>query len=545
MVFTNWTSSSGTKNSEVWAKLYAETKPEDLAETAKRYPGTVASEWALLHAANEYYALGMADLPNNRDVAVSNINRALGLYEQVEKEAPKDSFQARAAALGTARCLEARNELARAIEQYEKIATTWPDSPEATKAKELADALKKPEAAAFYKELFTYNPPKVTLPPLGDERLNFPGGSSTRPGVTSPSSTVPGMPVEVTPPDITEIRPAPGLAPGNCPTTSLCRPRSPSPRKPRRRKRRNDPSSREQARKRPPSMWPPSLSENPLEFEVKSRIDGKRIDAYLASRFTDYSRQVLQKVIDAEGVLGQRPRGESLVPGPPRRRRLDPASRIAGAYARSRKTCRSRSFLRTSYLTVVNKPAGMVTHPARGNWRGTLVNALQFHFDRLSTLAGENRPGIVHRLDRDTTGLLVVAKDERVHHKLAYQFEHRKVQKEYLAIVYGVPQRDSDFIEQPIGFHPVVAREDGDPFRPGRRQAGRHLLPGGRAIPRLRPGALPAPDRADASDPDSPDPRRASHRGRQALFGPRPAHARVAQDPDATKSGWPNSRKRC
>jgi 23S rRNA pseudouridine1911/1915/1917 synthase len=107
------------------------------------------------------------------------------------------------------------------------------------------------------------------------------------------------------------------------------------------------------------------------------------------------------------------------------------------------------------HLAVVNKPAGMVTHPARGNWRGTLVNALQFHFDRLSTLAGEKRPGIIHRLDRDTTGLLVVAKDERIHHKLAYQFERRSVQKEYLALVYGVPQRDSDYIEQPIGFHPV------------------------------------------------------------------------------------------
>ena len=90
-------------------------------------------------------------------------------------------------------------------------------------------------------------------------------------------------------------------------------------------------------------------------------------------------------------------------------------------------------------LTVVNKPPGMVTHPARGNWRGTLVNALQFHYDTLSTLAGENRPGIVHRLDRDTTGLLVVVKDEQTHRKLAVQFELRQVHKEYLALVSGVP----------------------------------------------------------------------------------------------------------
>ena len=98
----------------------------------------------------------------------------------------------------------------------------------------------------------------------------------------------------------------------------------------------------------------------------------------------------------------------------------------------------------------------MVTHPARGNWRGTLVNALQFHFDTLSTLAGENRPGIVHRLDRDTTGLLVVAKDELASTtSWPSSSSCRSVQKEYLALVYGVPQRDSDYIEQPIGFHPV------------------------------------------------------------------------------------------
>jgi 23S rRNA pseudouridine1911/1915/1917 synthase len=106
-------------------------------------------------------------------------------------------------------------------------------------------------------------------------------------------------------------------------------------------------------------------------------------------------------------------------------------------------------------FTVVNKPAGMVTHPAKGHWTGTLVNALQFHFDTLSTVAGENRPGIVHRLDRDTTGLLLVAKDDRAHRQLAAQFEQRTIHKEYLALVSGVPERDSDYIEKTIGFHPT------------------------------------------------------------------------------------------
>jgi 23S rRNA pseudouridine1911/1915/1917 synthase len=191
-----------------------------------------------------------------------------------------------------------------------------------------------------------------------------------------------------------------------------------------------------------------------LEFEIKSRTEGKRIDAYLASRFTDYSRRVLQKVIDADGVH---------VNGHP----VKASYRVrAGDVVRVRlpelpettpqpEDIPIEVVYEDEVLTVVNKPPGMVTHPARGNWRGTLVNALQFHYDALSTLAGLNRPGIVHRLDRDTTGLLVVAKDEQTHRKLAEQFELRTVRKEYLALVRGVPQRDSDYIEQAIGLHPT------------------------------------------------------------------------------------------
>jgi 23S rRNA pseudouridine1911/1915/1917 synthase len=201
-------------------------------------------------------------------------------------------------------------------------------------------------------------------------------------------------------------------------------------------------------------MWPPPLSETPLEFEVKSRTEGKRIDAYLASRFTDYSRRVLQKIIEAEAVVvNGRPVKASY--------RVRPGDQISIRLPELPETAPQPEDLpigvvyEDEFLTVVNKPPGMVTHPARGNWRGTLVNALQFHFDRLSTVAGESRPGIVHRLDRDTTGLLVVAKDDETHRKLAHQFELRQVHKEYLALVSGVPQRDSDYIEQAIGFHPT------------------------------------------------------------------------------------------
>jgi 23S rRNA pseudouridine1911/1915/1917 synthase len=202
-------------------------------------------------------------------------------------------------------------------------------------------------------------------------------------------------------------------------------------------------------------MRPTPLSETPVEFEVKPRTDGRRIDAYLASRFTDHSRSALQRIIDAEAVhVNGRPvrasykvrAGDVVKLWLPEL--LDSAPKAEDIPI--------QVVYEDESLTVVNKPAGLVTHPAKGNWSGTLVNAIQFHLDSLSTVAGEDRPGIVHRLDRDTTGLLVVVKDDIAHRKLALQFEHREVEKEYLSIVYGVPERDSDFIERPIGFHPVT-----------------------------------------------------------------------------------------
>ncbi len=109
-------------------------------------------------------------------------------------------------------------------------------------------------------------------------------------------------------------------------------------------------------------------------------------------------------------------------------------------------------------LVVINKPADMIVHPGRGiaNWKGTLANALLFHFNQLSTAGGDVRPGIVHRLDRDTTGVIVVAKNDQVHQHLGMQFETRKVVKEYVALCYGIPDRQSDYIEKRIGHHPSI-----------------------------------------------------------------------------------------
>jgi 23S rRNA pseudouridine1911/1915/1917 synthase len=107
-------------------------------------------------------------------------------------------------------------------------------------------------------------------------------------------------------------------------------------------------------------------------------------------------------------------------------------------------------------MVVVNKAAGMVVHPGRGSSRGTLAAALQFHFNQLSDTAGKLRPGIVHRLDRDTTGVIIIARDNQVHQKISRQFEQREVRKEYRAIVRGVPELDSDYIRTYMCVHPRV-----------------------------------------------------------------------------------------
>ncbi len=105
-------------------------------------------------------------------------------------------------------------------------------------------------------------------------------------------------------------------------------------------------------------------------------------------------------------------------------------------------------------IAVVNKPPGMVVHPARGHWSGTLASALVHHFGQLSQHGGAIRPGIVHRLDRDTSGVMVIAKTDAAHVKLSEQFQNRTVGKEYLAIVMGSPDRDRDIIDFPIASHP-------------------------------------------------------------------------------------------
>lgn len=119
-------------------------------------------------------------------------------------------------------------------------------------------------------------------------------------------------------------------------------------------------------------------------------------------------------------------------------------------------------------MIVINKPAGLVVHPAVGNETGTLVNALLHHCKDLTGIGGEKRPGIVHRLDKDTSGVMVVAKNEKAMNELARQFKERETAKEYLTIVWGVPYGKRGTIETTIGRHPIHRKKMAVNVRNGR-----------------------------------------------------------------------------
>ena len=105
-------------------------------------------------------------------------------------------------------------------------------------------------------------------------------------------------------------------------------------------------------------------------------------------------------------------------------------------------------------IVVLNKQVGLVVHPGAGNRTGTLVNGLIYHFDQLSSVSGSLRPGIVHRLDKDTSGVMVVAKNDAAHGNIALQFSERTVEKTYLALVWGIPEETEGKIDLPIIRHP-------------------------------------------------------------------------------------------
>lgn len=193
-----------------------------------------------------------------------------------------------------------------------------------------------------------------------------------------------------------------------------------------------------------------------LRFRIKRSRAKMRLDKYLHGRFPHFSRTAFQRLIKEGAVkVGGRPVKPSyeIQPGdelevilpPLEEKELTPEPIPIDVIYEDK------------YFVAINKPKNMVVHPAPGYPSGTLVNAVLYYCqNRLSCSSDRIRPGVVHRLDKDTTGVIIFAKDDEAHWRLAMQFERRQVYKEYVAVVEGIIELDADIIDAPIGHHPYV-----------------------------------------------------------------------------------------
>lgn len=190
-----------------------------------------------------------------------------------------------------------------------------------------------------------------------------------------------------------------------------------------------------------------------VQIRVAEDDEAQRLDRFLVSQCPQFSRSRIQSLIDEQAIsvngaparASYRVRGGDDVC-------LELPLAVPPVAVKAEDIPLDVRF-EDSHLLVVNKAAGMVVHPAPGSWDGTLVNALLHHCTDLSGINGVLRPGIVHRLDRDTTGLLIVAKSDESHRSLAAQLEERSVQRCYTAVAWGQTE-DSGRINQPIARHP-------------------------------------------------------------------------------------------
>ena len=180
---------------------------------------------------------------------------------------------------------------------------------------------------------------------------------------------------------------------------------------------------------------------NRLAFTAESEHVGERLDRYLTAQVPDFSRSQIQRLIEDGHVSHSR------------YKKVKPNSDIregdvigielpeAQPSSAQPEDLPLEILFNDADVVVVNKPAGMVVHPAAGNPTGTLVNALLHHIKDLSGIGGEVRPGIVHRLDKGTSGVMVIAKNDDAHKELARQFHDREVEKEYVALAWGLVQQ--------------------------------------------------------------------------------------------------------
>jgi len=191
-----------------------------------------------------------------------------------------------------------------------------------------------------------------------------------------------------------------------------------------------------------------------LELVVPPEQEGLRLDRFLAGAGYGWSRSQVARWVEEGFVLrnGQPSKPAQFLkagdvirvsPPPPKPARVEP------------QPIPLTVLYEDEDLLVISKPAGMVVHPAAGNPDGTLVNAILAHCQKLSGIGGVERPGIVHRLDKDTSGVMVVAKNDQAHRLLELAFRWRTTEKRYLALVYGNPKGEEGVVDAPVGRHPV------------------------------------------------------------------------------------------
>lgn len=209
------------------------------------------------------------------------------------------------------------------------------------------------------------------------------------------------------------------------------------------------------------------VGERQARFTVAPEEEGARLDLFLAGKEPGLSRAQIQRAV-AEGrvTVNGRPARAG------RRVKVGDALALCIPAPRPSEVLPEEILLQILYedpfILVIDKPAGMVVHPAAGHQGGTLVNALLHHCRDLSGIGGVVRPGIVHRLDMETSGLLVVAKSDESHRGLAGQFKRHEVAKTYQAIVYGDPKTDGGRIEAPVGRHPTDRKKMSTKSRRGK-----------------------------------------------------------------------------
>ena len=190
--------------------------------------------------------------------------------------------------------------------------------------------------------------------------------------------------------------------------------------------------------------------EEALEVVVEQSDETCRLDKYVARAFPQLSRTLIQRLIkDGDLVVDGKPAKPSQIVQPGNLIQIVeiPLTEIDAIP----EDIPFSIVYEDSDVVVVDKPSGMVVHPAPGNYTGTLVNALLFHFKDLSGAGGSFRPGIVHRIDKDTSGLLMVAKNDFAHNALSAELKEKKTQREYVAIVEGVIKNNFGTIDAPIG----------------------------------------------------------------------------------------------